>query len=87
MSTTGLIVLWVILAVALVVIIRHHLAYLRRTRSLTFGAFLETAGWIIILLVAIAGVYGGFAHPGTRVVEIATTVVGLLFIVLGSAFQ
>ena len=86
-GATALVVIWIILAVALIVIIRHHVAYLRRARSLTFGAFLETAGWMIILLVAIAAVYGGLVHPGTRVVEIATAVVGALFIVLGSAFQ
>jgi hypothetical protein len=87
MSSIALTVLWVILTATLIVVVRHHVAYLRRARSLTFGAFLETAGWIIILLVAIAAVYGGLAHPGTRVVEIATAVVGLLFIALGSAFR
>jgi threonine/homoserine/homoserine lactone efflux protein len=86
-STTALAVVWIVAAVALVVIIRHHAGYLRRARRLTFGAFLETAGWIIVLLVAVAAAFGGLAHPGTRVVEIASAVVGVLFIVLGGAFR
>ena len=87
MSNALLIALWITLAAALVVVVRQHIAYLRRSRPLTFGAFLETSGWIIILLAAIGGVYGGLAHPGTRVVEAASAVVGVLFIVLGSSFR
>jgi len=87
MSAVGLVVIWVILAAALIVVIRHHIAYFRRSRSLSFGAFLETGGWLILLLAAIAAACGGLAEPGTRVVEIAAAVVGLLFVAAGSAVR
>jgi threonine/homoserine/homoserine lactone efflux protein len=80
-------IVWIVLAVALTVVVRQHLAYFRRTRALSFGAFLETAGWIILLLVALGALAGGLAHPGTRIVEIASAVVGVLFILLGSVFR
>lgn len=74
-------------AVILLVVIRHHVDYLRRARAYSFGAFLETAGWIILLLVAVGAAAGGLARPGTRVVEVASGIMGLLFITLGAAFR
>lgn len=79
--------IWLLLAVALIVVVRHHLGYFRRKRTLSFGAFLETAGWIILLLVALGALYGGLTHPGTRIAEVASAVVGVLFILLGSVFR
>lgn len=81
------IALWGFAALGLAVVVLHHVAYFRRTRPFSFGAFLETAGWIIITLVAIAGLAGGFASPGTRIVEIAAAIVGVLFIGIGSSFR
>ncbi len=70
-------------AVGLGAIIAQHVGYFRKRRPLTFGAFLETTGWITITLVAVAALGGGMVHPGTRVVEITAALVGLLFIVIG----
>lgn len=78
---------WAVAAVALLILIRHHVGYFRRARRYSFGAFLETGGWIVILLVAVGAATAGLAHPGTRAVEIASGIVGLLFIALGSAFR
>lgn len=87
MNAAGRVVLWVLTAGALAVVILHHAAYLRRRRPYSFGAFLETAGWIVITLTAIAALGGGLAAPGTRTVEIAAAVVGVLFIGIGSLFR
>lgn len=87
MSVPVQIAAWTVAAVALLIVIRQHVAYFRRARPFSFGAFLETAGWIILLLVAIGAAYGGLAHPGRRVVEVAAGIVGFLFIALGAAFR
>jgi len=86
-SAPGLVAAWTVLAVALVVIVRQHLGYFRRRRPFSFAAFLETAGWIIVALVAGAALLGGFAHPGTRVMEVAAAIVGALCIAFGSTFR
>lgn len=78
---------WIVLAVALIVVVQQHLGYFRRKRPMSFGAFLETGGWIVLLLAALGALAGGLAHPGTRVIGIATGVVGLLLILLGSVFR
>lgn len=81
------IALWGLTGLGLAIVVLHHVAYFRRTRPFSFGAFLETAGWIIITLVAIFGLAGGFAGPGTRIVEIAAAIVAVLFIGIGSQFM
>lgn len=81
---------WLSLAVmfiALVAVVRHHAQYLRRLRPTSFGAFLETAGWIAVTLVAAAGYWGGFESRGTRIIEIAAAAVGIVFIAAGSYFR
>ncbi len=87
MSGLGRLLLWIVTIGIAAVIVQQHIAYLRRTRPYSFGAFLETAGWIIILLVAIAALFGGLLAPGTRAVEIAAAIVGVLFIGIGSSFR
>lgn len=74
-------------AVMLVLIIRHHIDYFRRARPYSFGAFLETGGWLILLLVAAGAAAGGLVRPGTRVVEVAAGIVGFLFVAGGAAFR
>ena len=74
---------WLAAAACAVVIVRHHVAYFRRARPVSFGAFLATGGWTILLLVALGALSGGLADSGTRIVEIAAAVVGLLFIGIG----
>jgi len=75
---------WGALAIAgLSLIVAHHVGYFRKRRPLTFGAFLETTGWIIVSLFAIAAFGGGLVHPGTRAVEIAVVMVGLVFVLIG----
>lgn len=79
---------WVaVAAVGLGVVVAHHVAYWRKTRPLSFTAFLETGGWIILVLVAITAGAGGMAHPSTRVVETAAAAVALLFIAIGGQFK
>ncbi len=78
---------WAVLALCAATVIRHHVAYFRRTRPYSFGAFLETSGWIILLLVAAGALYGGLAHAGTRTVEIAAAIVGLGFVGIGASFR
>ncbi len=81
-------VAWAAVAmVGVIVIVTHHREYFRRSRPLTFGAFLETGGWIILTLVALAAVGGGMIGPGTRVVEFAAAIVGALCIGLGGQFK
>jgi hypothetical protein len=87
MTATARGLTWLLLAVALLVVVRHHHQYFRRARPLSFSAFLETAGWLIVVLVAAGALYGGWAHPGTRILEIAAGVVGALFIILGAAWR
>ncbi|MDQ7820466.1 MAG: hypothetical protein QN173_04450 [Armatimonadota bacterium] len=80
--------LWVAAVVVTgAVVVRHHRDYLRGRRPLSFGAFLETAGWIVLALVAVAGAAGGAAHPATRTVEIAAAVVGLLLVAVGGQLR
>lgn len=74
-------------AVGAVVLIRHHTGYLWRRRPTSFAAFLETAGWIIITLVGLAGAGGGFESASTRTVEIAAALVGLALIGIGYNFR
>lgn len=81
-------VLWILVAAGgLAIVVAHHLAYFRKTRPLSFGAFVETAGWLILVLVAISAAGGGMGQPSTRVVEIAAAIVGLLFIGIGGQFK
>lgn len=78
---------WLFLPVtvfALWIVIRQHAAYLRRRRPFTFRAFLETAGWLVIVLAAGAASWGGFESDGTRVVEVSALVIGVLFVAIGS---
>ena len=80
--------IWVAVAVlGLIIVVSQHAGYFRKTRPMSFAAFLETAGWIIITLVAAAALRGGMANPGTRIVEIATAVVGALLIGIGGQFR
>ncbi len=72
----------VLMVAAAVILVGQHVAYFRRVRPPTFGAFLETAGWLILLLVAL-GALGGLADPGTRRVELASAAVGLACVVAG----
>jgi hypothetical protein len=78
---------WIAAAACAVIIVRQHIEYFRRTRPFSFGAFLETGGWIILLLVAFGALLGGLAQSGTRIVEIAASVVGLLFVGIGSGLR
>ncbi len=75
------------LVVTAAVVVRHHRDYVRGRRPLSFGAFLETAGWIVLALVAAAGLAGGAARPGTRIVEIAAAVVGALLVGVGGQLR
>ena len=69
------------------VIVTHHIGYVRRSRSLRFGAFLQTGGWIIIALVAVAAAAGGLERARTQTVEVAQALVGALLITLGSKLK
>lgn len=73
-----------VMVAALAVVIRQHADYLRRRRPATFRAFLETAGWFVITLASAAAYWGGFESAGTRAVEVAVFVIGLLFVGIGS---
>ncbi len=70
-----------------IVIVTHHIGYLRRSRSLTFGAFLQTGGWIILALVAVAAAAGGLERARTQTVEVAQALVGALLITIGSKLK
>lgn len=83
MSAAGRLVWLVLLGTGLYVIVKHHAGYLFRRRGLSFAAFLGTAGWIILTLVALAAVGGGMSAPRTQVVELVVGVVGLTFIGIG----
>lgn len=87
MSPLLLVVGWLAAAACAAVVVRHHIAYFRRARPFSFGAFMETGGWIILLLVALGALSGGLAESGTRIVEIAAAMVALLFIGIGSSVQ
>lgn len=73
----------ILAVVALAIVATHHIAYFRRVRGTTFGAFLETGGWLILLLVAIGVVAGGLQEPGTTRVEAAAAIVGVLCVIAG----
>lgn len=73
----------VLLVAAAVIVVAQHVAYYRRVRPPTFGAFLETAGWLIVFLVALGVIGGGLESPGTSRAEIASAVVGLACIAAG----
>ncbi len=80
--------IWAVVAVlGLVVVVAQHVGYFRRTRPMSFAAFLETAGWILITLVAGAALGGGMVSPNMRVVEIAAAIVGALLIGIGGQFR
>ncbi len=83
MSPVGRLVWLVLLGCGLYVIIKHHAGYLFRRRATSFGAFLNTAGWIVLTLVALAAVGGGLSAPGTRLVEVAVGLVGVVLIGIG----
>ena len=87
MSPLLLIVGWIAAAACAVVLVRQHVGYYRRTRPYSFGAFMETGGWIILLLVVLGALVGGLEEMGTRVVEIAATVVAMLFIGIGTSLR
>jgi hypothetical protein len=70
-----------------IVIVTHHIGYFRGSRSLTFGAFLQTGGWVIIALVAVAAAAGGLERARTQTVEVAQALVGALLISLGSKLK
>ena len=69
------------------VVVTHHIGYFRRSRPLTFGAFLQTGGWMIIALVAVAAATGGLERERSQTVEVAQALVGLLLISLGSKLK
>ncbi len=78
---------WLAAAWCAIIVVRHHVGYFRRARPYSFGAFLETGGWIILLLVVLGALAGGLEAPGTRVVEIAASVVAVVFILIGGALR
>ncbi len=83
MSFVGRIVWLAIAVIGLTVLVRHHLGYLFRRRAFTFGAFLATAGWLIITLVAVTAFGRGLSDPRTRTVGLAAGIVGVACIGLG----
>lgn len=78
---------WLAAAWCALILVRHHIGYFRRARPYSFGAFLETGGWIILLLVVLGALAGGLDAMGTRVVEIAAAAVAVLFIGIGGALR
>jgi threonine/homoserine/homoserine lactone efflux protein len=77
----------VVAIVSGIVIVTHHIGYFRHSRPLTFGAFLQTGGWIIIALVAAAAAAGGLDRARTQTVEVAQVLVGMLLIGLGGKLK
>ncbi|MGH2349753.1 MAG: hypothetical protein ACRDFT_09855 [bacterium] len=73
----------VLAAVALAVVVAHHVAYFRGLRAPAFAAFLETAGWLILLLVALGTLSGGLRDPGTARVEAAAGATGVICVAAG----
>jgi len=73
----------ILAAVTLTILVRHHVAYFRGLRAPTFGAFLETAGWLILLLVALGALGGGLENPGTARVELASGIIAASCVVAG----
>jgi hypothetical protein len=70
-----------------IVIVTHHIGYFRHSRSVSFGAFLQTGGWIILALVAAAAAAGGVDRARTQTVEVAQVLVGVLLIGLGGKLK
>ena len=90
MTTAGVFarLVWrAVVVVGLGVIVAQHVGYFRKRRPLSFGAFLETTGWIIITSCAIGALGGGLARAGTRAVETAAAIVGLAFLIIGGQFR
>ncbi|HVH32449.1 MAG TPA: hypothetical protein VNA31_12425 [bacterium] len=77
----------VVAIVSGIVIVTHHIGYFRHSRPLTFGAFLQTGGWIIIALVAAAAAAGGVDKPRTQTVEVAQALVAVLLIGFGGKLK
>ena len=77
----------VVAIVSGIVIVAHHIGYFRHSRSLSFGAFLQTGGWVILALVAAAAAAGGVDRPRTQTVEVAQALVGVLLIGLGGKLK
>jgi len=77
----------ILAALALAFVLMHHIAYFRRVRQPTFGAFLETGGWLILLLVALSVLAGGLRDPGTARVGAVSAAVGVLCILAGLRIQ
>ncbi len=86
MSPVERLVWLVLLGSGLYVIVKHHAGYLFRRRATSFGAFLNTAGWIVLTLVALAVMGGWLSAPGTRLVELAIGLVGVVLIGIGWRF-
>ncbi|HEY3247847.1 MAG TPA: hypothetical protein VGK88_06120 [bacterium] len=83
MPVLNYVVAGILLVAAAVMVVAQHLAFFRRVRPPSFAAFLETAGWLIMVLVALGGIGGGLGSPGTLSVEIASGLVGLACILAG----
>ncbi len=83
MSGLGYVLASVLLVAAAVIVAAQHVAYFRRVRPPSFGAFLETAGWLIVMLVALGALGGGLGAPGTLSVEIGSALVGLACVAAG----
>jgi hypothetical protein len=77
----------VVAIVSGIVIVTHHISYFRHSRSLSFGAFLQTGGWIILALVAAAAAAGGVDGARTQTVEGAQALVGVLLIGFGGKLK
>lgn len=75
---------WVVLlGTGVYVLIRHHAAYLSLRRRMSFAAFLGTAGWIILALVALTSLGDGWSAPGTRTVELVAGIIAVVFVGIG----
>lgn len=77
----------VVAIVSGIVIVTHHMGYFRHSRSLSFWAFLQTGGWVILALVAASAAAGGVDRARTQTVEVAQALVGVLLIGLGGKLK
>jgi hypothetical protein len=73
-----------VMVVAFGIVVRQHIDYLRHRRPFTFRAFLQTAGWLVITLAAVAAFGGGLESTGTRMAEISAFAIGGLFVAIGT---
>lgn len=74
--------------IALGFVVAHHIGYFRGTRRPAFGAFLETGGWLILVLVSAAGaLVGAWLDPAGARVLAASTGVGVVCIGVGLRLQ